>query len=243
VHEPATPSGQTRGSSTCGPYGDWIHELDRSVGSILDALDRLKLAENTLVIFTSDNGGVLINAGGDRPEAKAYDAGMRVSGPWRGRKHSIYEGGFRVPYLARWPGRIPANTVCHETINLVDTLATTAAILGDPLPPATQAAEDSVNVLPALLGKSSTQQPLRTDMVVHSADGVFAIRQGQWKWIEGISSKPKPPKARSPEFSPQLYDLKNDPAESTNVSAQHPEIIERLSNLLNRYRKQGHSRD
>jgi arylsulfatase A-like enzyme len=242
VHEPATPSARTKGTSGCGVYGDWIHELDLSVGRILEALDRLKLAENTLVIFTSDNGGVLISDGGTRPEAKAYEAGMRVSGPWRGRKHSIYEGGFRVPFLARWPGRIPAGTVCDETINLVDTLATTAAILGDKLPAANAGAEDSFNVLPALLGEK-IEKRLRPDMIVHSADGVFAIRQGPWKWIEGQSTKPQPPKARAAEFRPQLYNLKNDPAETTDVSAQHPDVVKNLAALLDRYRDGGFSRE
>jgi arylsulfatase A-like enzyme len=242
VHEPATPSARMKGTSVCGAYGDWIHELDLSVGRILDALDRLKLAENTLVIFTSDNGGVLINDSGTRPEARAYDAGMRVSGPWRGRKHSIYEGGFRVPFLARWPGHIPAGTVCDETINLVDTLATTAAILGAKLPAANAGAEDSFNVLPALLGEK-IQKPLRPAMIVHSADGVFAIRQGPWKWIEGESSKPQPPKARAAEFQPQLYNLKNDPAEATDVSAKHPEVVKELAALLDRYRDGGYSRE
>ena len=242
VHEPATPSVKTKGTSVCGAYGDWIHELDLSVGRILDALDRLKLTDNTLVIFTSDNGGVLISDGGARPEAKAYEAGMRVSGPWRGRKHSIYEGGFRVPYLARWPGKIPAGTVCDETINLVDTLATTAAILGDKLPAASVGAEDSHNVLPALFGEMTTK-PLRSGMIVHSADGVFAIRQGPWKWIEGVSSKPQPPKARAIEFKPQLYNLKDDPAETTDVAAKNPEVVKRLSALLDRYRDGGYSRE
>ena len=240
VHQPITPSARTKGSSGCGPYGDWIHELDHSVGRILHALDRLKLADNTLVIFTSDNGGVLLTDG-SAPEAKAYEAGMRVSGPWRGRKHSIYEGGFRVPYLARWPGKIPAGTVCTETINLVDTLATTAALVGANLPHG-QAAEDSFNVLPALLGQK-TDQPLRPDMIVHSADGVFAIRRGQWKWIEGKPSKPNPPKGRSAEFKPQLYNLTDDPAETQDASAQHPDVVTRLRAVLDRYRSQGNSRD
>jgi arylsulfatase A len=241
VHEPSTPSAKTKGSSICGPYGDWIHELDNSVGRLLDTLDRRGLAENTLIIFTSDNGGVLINTGGDRPEAKAYEAGMRVSGPWRGRKHSIYEGGFRVPYLARWPGRIPAGTVCNETISLVDTLATTAALVGEILPPAATGAEDSYNVLPALLGEKPGG-PLRPDLIVHSADGVFAIRQGPWKWIEGRSSKPKPPAVRAVEFKAQLYNLADDPAETHDVSAEHPEVVRQLSARLNAHRDRGHSR-
>jgi arylsulfatase A-like enzyme len=242
VHEPSTPSQKTKGTSRAGTYGDWIHELDASVGRILDALDRLKLADNTLVIFTSDNGGVLINTGGDRPEAAAYDAGLRVSGPWRGRKHSIYEGGFRVPFLARWPGRVPAGTVCGETISLVDTLATVAAIAGDKLPPAAEGAEDSRNVLPALLGQKS-DRPLRPDMIVHSADGVFAVRRGPWKWIEGVSSKPKPPPVRSAEFKPQLYNLADDPAEQRDLLADRADIARELAVYLDTARQRGFTRD
>ena len=106
IHFPYTPSDKTKGKSGTGLYGDWIHELDRSVGRILDTLDRMKATDETLVIFTSDNGGVLMTEG-DRPEAEAYRAGLRCNGNWRGRKHSIYEGGFRVPFIARWPGQCP----------------------------------------------------------------------------------------------------------------------------------------
>jgi len=243
VHEPATPSAKTKGTSGCGAYGDWIHDLDLSVGRILEALDRKNLAGSTLVIFTSDNGGVLIPEG-DRPEAKAYAAGLRVSGPWRGRKHSVYEGGFRVPFVARWPGRVPAGTVCDETIGLVDLFATASAIVGEPLPPATTGAEDSFNVLPALLGEK-TDRPLRPDLVEHSADGNFAIRQGPWKWIEGKyhpDTKPGVLKARAPEFKPQLYNLRDDPAEQADVLDKNTETAHRLAELLNTYRQRGHAR-
>ena len=154
IHFPYTPSTETEGASGVGPYGDWIHELDLSVARILRTLDELGFAEDTLVVFTSDNGGVLFTEG-DRPEARAYRDGLRVNGGWRGRKHSIYEGGFRVPFIARWPGKVPAGTVSHETISLVDLFATVAAVSGQPLPPAAEAAEDSLNVLPALLGETT----------------------------------------------------------------------------------------
>ncbi len=140
-------------------------------------------ADNTLVLFTSDNGGV--NKPTMPGEAtEALKAGLKVSGPFRGGKHDVWEGGFRVPYIVRWPGHVPAGTVCDETLSLVDTLATVAALVGDPLPPAAQAAEDSYNMLPAWLDQHYTS-PIRPDLIVHSADGNFAIRRGQWKWIEG----------------------------------------------------------
>ncbi len=239
VHEPITPSAKAKGTSGCGPYGDYLHDLDRSVGHVLDALDRGKLAADTLVIFTSDNGGALATEG-QSTEARAHAAGLRVSGPWRGRKHSVYEGGFRVPFLARWPGRVPAGTVCGETMSLVDLLATAAAIVGEELPPPGKGAEDSVNVLPALLGEKPAR-PLRSELIVHSADGNFAIRQGPWKWIEG-RPHPNARKGRAAEFRPQLYNLASDPAEQKDVLAEHPEVARRLSALLDAHRNRGHSR-
>jgi len=245
VHHPVTPSAGTKGSSAAGPYGDWIHELDISVGGILDALDRKGLTENTLVIFTSDNGGVIVESKQTNfTEWEAAKAGLVINGPWRARKHSVYEGGFRVPFLARWPGKIAAGAVCDETINLVDMLATAAAIVGEPLPPRTEAAEDSYNVLPALLGKR-LDGPIRDAMVVHSADGNFAIRQGPWKWIEGKAhpdTKPGALKARAAEFKPQLYNLREDPGEKNNLIDKYPNVAKRLEALLNQLRKQGYSR-
>jgi len=245
VHRPVTPSAKTKGGSAAGPYGDWIHELDASVGGILDALDRKGLGKDTLVVFTSDNGGVIVPpAQADSPEGQAAKAGLVINGPWRARKHSVYQGGFRVPFLARWPGRIPAGATCDETISLTDLLATTAALVGEPLPARTVAAEDSCNVLPALLGKRP-DHPIRDAMVGHSADGNFAIRQGPWKWIEGKAHPATLPgalKARAVEFKPQLYNLAEDPAEKTDVLDKYPEVAKRLEALLNQYREQGFSR-
>lgn len=242
VHEPTTPSAATRGSSAAGPAGDWIHDLDLSVGRILKTLDEKGLAKNTLLIFTSDNGGLLLTEG-DRPEAEAYRAGLRVNGNWRGRKHSVYEGGFRVPFLLRWPGRAPAATTSAETISLVDMLATVAAITGASLPPPTEGAEDSQNVLPAFLGKK-TARPLRASIITHSAEGNFAIRQGPWKYIEGRPAIPidRVPAARRDEMQPQLYNLKDDPSERHNLLDRHPEVAAKLKDLLSTSRESGHTR-
>lgn len=146
-----------------------------------------------------------------------------------------------MPFLARWPGRIPPGAVSSQTINLVDLLATTAAVIGVPLPPAAVAAEDSMNVLPALLGRSA--EPVRTHMIVHSADGVFGIRRANWKYIEGRPSKPKPPLARANEHRPQLYNLTTDAKEEHDVLGEHPEIARELAELLARLRSQGFSRE
>ena len=243
VHEPVTPSAKTRGTSGAGPYGDWIHDLDISVGRVLKGLDDHKFAQDTLVIFSSDNGGVFMTSG-DRSEAVAYRAGLHVNGDWRGGKHGIYQGGFRVPFMVRWPGKAAAGTTCNETINLVDMLATVAAVVGKPLPASEGSAEDSHNVLPAFLGKKLSK-PLRESMISHSADGIFAIRQGQWKYVEGKPSKPvdKVPKARAGEMMQQLFNLQDDPREERNVIDQHRDIAARLNDLLSTQRSKGHTRD
>ena len=244
VHNPVTPDKDIAGKSAAGLYGDWIHELDRSVGRILETLDRLGVAKDTLVIFSSDNGGVKELNKTDLLQTKAYNAGLAVNGALRGGKHHVWEGGFKVPFIVRWPGRAPAGSVCNEMVSLADILATTAAIVGEKLPPAAQAAEDSYNILPAILGDAPA--PIRKDMIVHSADGVFAIRKGPWKWIEGVpveEIKAGVRKSRADEFKPQLYNTHDDPAETKDVSAEHPEIVRELTALLNLYRDGGFSRE
>ena len=243
VHNPITPDKDLAGKSAAGLYGDWIHELDRSVGKLLDALDRLDVAKDTLVIFSSDNGGVFKPYNTTSLQTQAYNAGLKVNGDFRGGKHTIWEGGFRVPFLVRWPGHVPAGTVCNDMVSLSDILATMAAVLGRPLPPASEAAEDSYNQLPAFLGQTS--KPARKDMIVHSADGVFAIRKGPWKWIEGVpapGAKRGALKTRADEHKPQLYNIEDDPAETRDVSADHPDVVAELTALLDRYRRGGYSR-
>ncbi len=244
VHNPVTPDKDLAGQSKAGPFGDWIHELDRGVGRVLDALDRKGFTENTLVIFSSDNGGVKELARADLPQTKAYEAGLKVNGPLRGGKHHVWEGGFKVPFIVRWPGKAPAGTVCDEMISLADILATTAAVTGRGLPAPDKGAEDSRSFLPALLGKEAP--PARHDMIVHSSDGVFAIRKGPWKWIEGVpvdEIKAGARKAHADEFHAQLYNTKDDPAETKDVAAEHPEVVKELTALLNRYRDGGYSRE
>jgi arylsulfatase A len=240
VHEPVTPSSRTRGGSKAGLYGDWIKELDWSVGQVLDALQRKGLVTNTLVILTSDNGGENKKTRSGE-QVVAQEAGLLMNGRWRAGKHSVYEGGFRVPFIARWPGHVPAGAVCEQTINLVDMLATAAALVGEKLPPSAAAAEDSHNVLPALLGEAPGK-PLRSHMIVHSAEGVFAVRQGSWKWIEGKPSVPRPLPIRAVEYKPQLYNLADDPSEQHDVAPSNPEVAQRLARLLDEYRQQGYSR-
>lgn len=250
AHNPVTPSAELAGKSKAGPFGDWIHELDRSVGEVLAALDRKGVAENTLVIFSSDNGGVHRLNRPEIPQSQAIQAGLVVNGHWQGSKHDYWEGGFRVPFLVRWPGKVPASTVCDEMVSIADILATTAAIVGEVLPsasssPAQKAAEDSYNVLPAFLGEKLSK-PIRPDIVKHSSDGVFCVVEGNWKWIEGVAEKGDLKKAAAKKkaagYKPALYDLAADPGETKNVIADHPDIARRLAERLEQYRSQGFSR-
>lgn len=244
VHNPVTPDKDIAGKSAAGPYGDWIHELDRSVGGVLKALDDAGIADDTLVLLSSDNGGVFTPQR-DSVQTQAFKAGLKVNGALRGGKHDVWEGGFKVPFLVRWPGKVPAGSTCDDMISLADILATTAAIVGEKLPAAATAAEDSFNALPAFLGTKDAP-PTRDHMFVHSSDGVFAIRKGPWKCIEGVpvsDIKAGVRKAHADQFKPQLYNVKDDPAETTDVSAQHPEVVKELSALVNRYRDGGYSRE
>lgn len=243
VHNPVTADTDIAGRSKAGPFGDWIHELDRSVGRVLDAIDQMGVAQDTLVIFSSDNGGVF-KPERDMFQTDAIKAGLLVNGALRGGKHDVWEGGFKVPFLVRWPGKAAAGSECREMISLADILATTAAVVGEQLPAAPEAAEDSRSFLPAILGNPAG--PAREDLIVHSSPGVFAIRKGPWKWIEGVpveQMKPGARKVQGDQFRPQLYNTKVDPGETVDVSAQHPEIVNELQALLNRYRWGGYSRE
>ena len=243
IHNPVTPSVSQQGTSKAGSYGDWIHELDHSVGEVLKVLDQKGFTKDTLVLFSSDNGGV------NKPEnigesQIALKAGLKISGPFRGGKHDVWEGGFRVPYIVRWPARVPQNTVCDETLSLVDTYATLAALTKTPMPDKQTGAEDSYNMLPAWLGEKYTL-PIRPHLIVHSADGTFAIREHGWKWIEGgyhPETKPAALKAHKAQHVPQLYDIKTDIAETTDLTVKETQKVEHLKELLNRLRTQTYSR-
>lgn len=247
VHELVTPSPESAGSSAAGPYGDFIHDLDRSVGRILAAIDEMKVTDNTLVIFTSDNGGVVSAASKSKSQIRAIDTGLAINGAWRGGKHDVWEGGFRVPFLVRWPGSVPAGSTSAEMIGVVDVFATLAAIVGETrLDPATTA-PDSYNVLATFTGERASTPP-RPDLILQSADGVYAIRSGPWKWIEGVvaTAPGKKQKAttgpRAEQYRAQLFNLAEDPGETRDVAARHPEVVKRLSALLREQRERAHSR-
>lgn len=235
-HTPWVPTDEFRGRSPLGEYGDFLTQTDAAVGRVLKALEDMKLADQTLVIFTSDNGAI--------PLPPQFGAtGHRPNGTWRGQKADIWEAGHRVPCLVRWPGRIPPGSICKETICHTDLLATLAAIVGEKLPD--DAGEDSFSMLPLLSGKS-TARSTREATVHHSGDGVFAIRQGKWKAIfhlgSGGFSQPKRETAVAGGPTGQLYDLVDDPSETRNLWIEKPEVVERLSDLLERYQREGRSR-
>jgi arylsulfatase A-like enzyme len=253
IHVPITPTKDARGTSGAGIYGDWIHDVDISVGCILKALDEVGVMENTLVIFTSDNGAHQFekpakHAPTPPPYTNLVDAvweaqqkGLKPNGILRGQKCGIHEGGFRVPFVARWPGHIPAKSESGQMICLVDMLATTAALLDVPLPKPEVAAEDSCSFLPALLGQTAAK-PGRDTLVLQNLvvfpkhiGGVFAVRKGRWKWIEGIATGPG-------KADEALYDLASDPAEKHNVIQAHPDVVKELRAALNAIRNRGHSR-
>jgi len=244
VHAPVTPDKDLAGKSAAGLYGDWIHELDRSVERILATLDKMGATKDTLVIFTSDNGGVFKPENERLLQTAAFKAGLKVNGTIRGGKHDVWEGGFKVPFIVRWPGKVPAGSTAPQMVSLVDILATTAEVVGEPLPPKERGAEDSRSFLPALLGAADAKG--REDMIVHSADGVFALRKGRWKWIEGVpvdEIKDGARKAHKDQYRSQLYDTVADPAETKDVSGEHPDVVAELKDLLRRYRDGGFSRE
>jgi len=245
VHNPVTPDKDLAGKSAAGPYGDWIHELDASVGRILATLDKMGATKDTLVLFTSDNGGVFKPENERLLQTAAFKAGLKVNGGIRGGKHDVWEGGFKVPFIARWPGKVPAGSTAAQMVSVVDILATTAEIVGAPLPAKEIGAEDSRSFLPVLI-PGAAEAKGREDLIIHSADGVFAVRKGRWKWIEGVpvdEIAEGARKARKTQHRPQLYDTITDPAETKDVSAEHPEVVAELKDLLRRYRDGGYSRE
>ncbi len=250
-HRPFTPNARFKGASQFGVYGDFIEELDWSVGEVLDAMDRLGLAENTLVIFSSDNGGLVDPASSNAQRGAGYGDGEAPAAPdvehpangpvLRGGKGDIWEGGHRVPFLARWPGKIKPRTRSEETIALSDMLATFAAVAGVELPP--EAGPDSFNVLPALLGrKLDDSLPRPRVMQSGGISGMLAIREGPWKLIDGPGGGGYRDGKAQPGEPPQLYNLTQDLGEKTDVSAQNREIAHRLQQLLHKIKREGRSR-
>jgi arylsulfatase A-like enzyme len=214
-HTPIIPSADFTGKSGAEDvvrndtkYGDWLFQGDAMLGQLLEALGRNNLAENTLVIVTSDNGA----------EHRPYP-------PLRESKRSIYEGGHRVPFVARWPGRIKPGSVCDDPICLNDLMATCAELVGAKLPD--DAGEDSVSLLPNLLG--AAQAPMREATIHQSSAGDLAIRQGRWKLVFLKTGQR------------ELYNLADDLGETQNVADANAEVVPRLAKLMREYAANGRS--
>jgi arylsulfatase A len=236
-HTPVAPTKAWQGKSGVGHYGDFVMQTDATIGDVLKALDAHDLASNTLVIVTSDNG---CSPQAGFPELAAK--GHNPSHVFRGHKADIYEAGHRVPFLVRWPGRVAAGKTSAQTVCLTDFMRTAAEILQVALPD--NAAEDSVSILPALLGND--RAPLREATVHHSINGSFSIRQGKWKLAfcpgSGGWSSPRPGQHDTSKLPlVQLYDLDADVGETRNLQAEHPEIVQRLAALMEKYAREGRS--
>jgi arylsulfatase A-like enzyme len=236
-HTPIAPSAAFAGKSPLGKYGDFVMEVDWSLGQVLDALQRKGVADSTLVIFTSDNG-CSPAAGIAAMESKGHFPSYH----FRGYKADIWDGGHRIPFIARWPGKIKAGAVCDDTIGLMDLLATCADLLQVKLPD--HAGEDSISILPDLLG--TAKAPVREALVHHSINGSFAIRQGRWKLElcpgSGGWSDPKPGAAAEKKLpAVQLYDMSGDVSERRNIYGQHAQVVQQLTGLLEKYVADGRS--
>ncbi|QDU87558.1 Arylsulfatase [Pirellulimonas nuda] len=235
-HTPILPSAEWQGKSELGKYGDFVMQTDAVVGEIIDAIDAAGLADNTIVIVTSDNGC-----------SKAADiAGMQRKGHYpsahlRGSKSDLWDGGHRVPFFVRWPAVIEAGTTSDQLVGQLDLMATCADILGESVPDGS--GEDSVSFRPALSG-----QPIdstRAGLVHHSIGGYFAYRQGKWKLLlsRGSGGWSAPNENRVPEGSPvaQLYDMESDPGETNNLYESRPEVVSELLGQLTADVKNGRS--
>ncbi|UCD30717.1 MAG: sulfatase [Planctomycetota bacterium] len=220
-HVPLFASQKFKGKSKRGLYGDVIEELDWSVGEILDTLARLGLDEKTLVVFTSDNGPWL---------EKGDDGGSAL--PLRDGKFSVFEGGFRVPCLMRWPGRIPAGKLCSEMVTSMDLYPTFARLAGTS--PPTDRIIDGKNIWPLMTGDQEAKTPHQAFYYYRRRE-LRAVRSGKWKLV--LEHKGRVKKGKKPTYPQALYDLEKDIGEQHDLSAKHPEVVKRLKALLQQCRQ------
>jgi len=231
-HTPWMPLPEFEGSSGAGIYGDFVAQVDAGIGRLLADLDAMNLAGDTLVLFTSDNGAHWLSN-------DIEETGHRANGSLRGQKADIHEGGHRVPFIARWPGRIPAGSVRSELAGLLDIFRTVASLLGRQLPAGS--AEDSVDLWPVLRADADTPPPRRS-LIHHSARGMFALRFDEidddgtprrWKLIEGLGSggftEPRQLAPQPGGAAGQLYELTADPAETHDLYFDRPDLVGRLT--------------
>jgi arylsulfatase A len=250
-HLPVVPAKEWQGRSSVGAYGDFVMETDSRLGEIMTALDQAKIADNTLILFTSDNGGLWHQwQAQETDDVKGYKPTPRAkfnaehdhhsNSHLRGTKADIAEGGHRVPFIIHWPARVKAAQVSSALVELNDTFATLAEIIATPLP--AEAAVDSISFLSVLEGGTAQ----RSFAVHHSLAGVFALREGPWKFVpsrgSGGFSTPKTVKITSGEPSTQLYHLTNDPSETHNLSATEPARITEMAARLSAIQASDHTR-
>jgi arylsulfatase A-like enzyme len=243
VHLPSFAARRFQGSTKAGPHGDFIHELDEIVGELMKTLKRLGLDKNTVVMFSSDNGPETTSVAHMRA-----DYGHDGARPWRGVKRDQWEGGHRVPFIVRWPGKIAAGSKSDQTVCLTDVMATCAAITGVALPD--NAAQDSFDLLPILRGEKSAGEA-RPYTLHQTISLALAIRKGPWKYLDHKGSggnnydNPQLKRYALPDTAPdapgQLYNLETDPGETTNLYFKHPEIVKELKALLESSKAQGRS--
>ncbi|WP_218922228.1 sulfatase-like hydrolase/transferase [Fuerstiella marisgermanici] len=244
THAPVLPADEFNSATQAGPRGDFVYELDTLVGKTLDLLQELGIDDNTLVLFNSDNGAETLHVDWMRRDHQ-HDA----SGGWRGMKRDGWEGGHRVPFIARWPGHIPAGRVTTQMTNTTDIFATLASIVGYKLPD--DAAVDSFDMLPAMLGTVEDDAPIRPHMLTQSFRGEFQIRQGDWKYLDHTGSggnsyargmmKEYALPELAPEAPGQLYNLKADPGETQNLFFSEAAKRIELQSLLRQLKSSGRS--
>ena len=235
-HTPWMPTEEFRSQTAVDFYGDFVAQVDATLGVILDVLEKKQLASNTLVIFTSDNGAHWLPE--DITKWK-----HRANAEWRGQKADLWEGGHRVPLVVRWPGQVAPGSRSDATVCLTDLLATLAELWGENLPD--DAGEDSFSILPLLTGDAASG-PRRSSIVHHSADGTFAIRRGPWKLAMKLGShgfsEPRNVEPLPDGPQGQLYHLMDDPGETRNRWLETPEVVAELTALLQRIQREGRSR-
>lgn len=237
IHVPRVPNERFKGVSGHGTRADAICELDDTVGQVIAALEKKGILDNTLVIFTSDNGGVM-----DDGYEDFAPGDYKMNAPLRGTKGTLFEGGHRVPFIARWPSKIKAGTESAALIAHVDMPASFCALTGAEMPQ--EGCLDSLNVLPALLGESHVG---RTQFIAHvgGIKGPLAIREGNWKFIQpGAGQYGKAAQGNETKPAPKglLYNLTTDPAEENNLAEQLPDRVHELSETIQKAREAGRTR-
>jgi len=226
-HTPIAPTAEFRGQSEAGIYGDWVLQMDDAVGQVAAALERNGIADNTILIVASDNGSPGRNGSTEAPGTVVETFGHNPSWILRGMKADTWDGGHRIPFLVRWPDRVQPGT-SDQLVCLFDIFATMAEVIAAELPAGPQ---DSRSLLPLLGG---TDAPIREELVHHGYNGLFGLRQGDWKYIAGTGSGGFSPDPRPALYDPpaQLYNMRQDIRERHNLCFEEPEIRRRLATRL-----------